>query len=74
MTLQQLGEVLNRMYTDAKNGEVVTMIHLFGIKYAKEITEAGFSKKDITKAAGINESYVTEINKGVNLSKYVVLK
>ena len=33
MTKQELGQVLYDMYENAKSGEKVTMIHLFGIKY-----------------------------------------
>jgi len=39
-----------------------------------EIEGLGISKKDIAKAAGIRESYGTEISKGVKLSKYVFVK
>ena len=44
------------------------MIHLFGVKYASEIEDIGVSKKDIAKAAGIKESYGTEIS---NRSKVI---
>ena len=43
-------------------------------EYASEIQDIGVSKKDIAKAAGIKESYGTEISKGVKLSKYVIAK
>ncbi|MCW2314134.1 HTH-like domain-containing protein [Rhodoferax antarcticus] len=74
MTLQQLGKVLNEMYFGAKDGETAAMVHLFGIKYAQAIRDSGASKKAIAKAANINESYGTEISKGVKLSQWVVLK
>ena len=74
MTLKQLGNELNKMYTDAPEKGAVTAIHLFGIKYANEINELGTSKKDVAKAAGIPESYGTEIGKGVRLAEYVTLK
>ncbi|PLA74975.1 hypothetical protein CYQ88_03500 [Hydrogenovibrio sp. SC-1] len=48
------------------------MIHLFGIKYATEIKNSNESMKSIEKAANINESYATEISKGVKLSKFVI--
>ncbi len=47
------------------------MIHLFGIKYADEIKESGIAPKEIAKDADINESYGTEISKGMKLKKYV---
>ena len=74
MTLQELGNILHNMYFDSEEGEAVAMIHLFGIKYANEINELGASKREIAKAAGIRESYATEISKGVKLSKYVHVK
>lgn len=74
MTISELGKVLNEMYSTALDGEAVVMIHLFGIKYADFIQESGISSKDIAIAADINESYGTEIRKGVNLAKYVIVK
>jgi len=71
MTLKELGEKLNKMYNNAPTGDSVAMIHLFGIKYANEISISQFSKKDIAIAGKIPESYGTEISKGVNLAKYV---
>ena len=74
MTLQQLAENLREMYLESNKGEAVVMIHLFGIKYAEEIKTAEVSMKAIALAAGINESYGTEIGKGVKLSKFVKIK
>jgi hypothetical protein len=74
MTLQELGKKLHEMYFDSVDGEAVAMIHLFGIMYAVEIQNSRESKKAIAKAAGIQESYGTEISKGVKLSKYVTAK
>ena len=50
------------------------MIHLFGIIYADEIKTAGVTPAAIIKAAGMQPSYATEVNKGMNLSKYLELK
>ena len=74
MDQYELGSILNGMYENAKTGETVLMIHLFGIKYASEIRKCKVSMKEIAKAANIPESYATEINKGVNLAKYVMVK
>jgi hypothetical protein len=71
MTIQELGSKLSEMYNNAPKGDSVAMIHLFGIKYSNEILKSKFSKKDIVKAARIQESYGTEISKGVKLAKYV---
>jgi 5-methylcytosine-specific restriction protein B len=74
MELQELGNILKDMYFNSPEKETVAMIHLFGIKYEKEISTLGSSFKDIAKAAGINESYGTEISKGAKLAKYVTIK
>jgi len=74
MTVAQLGAILREMYQKAPHGRQVTKIHLFGIKYADVITSNNFNIKDIVNISGINLSYVTEVNKGINLSEYVVPK
>ncbi len=74
MNENDLSEKLKKMYFDSKKGETATMVHLFGVKYAQEITECECSPKDIAKLAGIPETYGTEINKGRNLARYVVVK
>lgn len=71
MELKELGKKLSDMYNNAPSGDKVAMIHLFGIKYANEIKQYKYSKKDIAKEANIPESYLTEIMKGVKLAKYV---
>lgn len=72
MTLDEAAKILRKMYDEAPENEKAVQFHLFGIKYAEQI-------KDITKAkisilADLGKSYGAEINKGVNLAKYVVLK
>lgn len=75
MTEYQLAMILKDMY---QKGEVcreqTTMIHLFGIKYSSSIRDYGLSIKKILEYAQLPESYKTEINKGMKLSKYVVEK
>ncbi|ODW62841.1 hypothetical protein BBL91_22300 [Vibrio parahaemolyticus] len=71
MTLNELGSTLEEMYQNAPENESVAMIHLFAIKYAEQIKNLNTSCKSVAKAAGINESYGTEISKGIKLSKYV---
>ena len=36
--------------------------------------DSGASARDIVLAAGVNESYAVEVNKGMNLAKYVQLR
>ncbi|EKO3791396.1 hypothetical protein [Vibrio metschnikovii] len=74
MTLNELGDVLNHMYQNAPTNESVAMIHLFAIKYANQIKDLNVSCKSVAKAAGINQSYGTEISKGIKLAKYVSVK
>ena len=79
MNLKQLAEKLAEMYQNA-NDDKVAMIHLFGIRYADEIRLSGYNANDIIKTARLRngklmpDSYKTEINKGMNLSKYVIDK
>ena len=47
------------------------MIHLFGIKYGNVIINRNYKISDIIQASGINESYKTELSKGIKLGKYV---
>lgn len=72
MDNKELGGKLREMYTNASKGEAVAMIHLFGIKYAAEINKSKCSKKEIIKASGISESYLTELTKGVKLAEFVI--
>ena len=72
MDIKELGGKLREMYTNASKGEAVAMIHLFGIKYAAEINKSKFSKKEIIKASGISESYLTELTKGIKLAEFVI--
>jgi len=74
MKAETLGEILNFMYFNAKDKEKVVMIHLFGIKFAKEISACESSPTEIAKLVGIESSYGTEISKGRNLAKYVLAK
>ena len=77
MTAQELGKELANMYFTAKDGERVAMIHLFGIRFSKQILSNKISANEIIKYAKspdgsiVNISYFAEINKGVKLAKYV---
>ncbi|KQU13101.1 hypothetical protein ASG65_12190 [Bacillus sp. Leaf13] len=71
MTISELGNELRNMYNSAPEKEKATFIHLFGIKYGPIILKNKYSAGDIIKASGLNDSYKTEVRKGVNLSKYV---
>ena len=67
----ELGLELRRMYDTAPKGKQALAIHLFGIRFWREISRDKVNKKAILKAAGLPETYHSEISKGVNLGQYV---
>lgn len=69
-----LGNKLKEMYENAPHNEQVTMIFLFGIKYADVIRGNGYIAREIVEESGINENYATEVNKGIKMAKYVQIK
>ena len=73
MSLTELSNKLSDMYNNAQKGEQVTNIHLFGIKYATEIKQSPFSIQDILESSGLPKSYQAEVNKGIKLSKFVIV-
>lgn len=72
MTVNELGEILKNMYENAPNGDQVANIHLFGVKYAQVILDNNYKAIEIVRASKINESYATEVSKGIKLAKYVI--
>lgn len=74
MTTKELGLELREMYLNAPKGDAVAMIHLFGIKYADEISNFENPKNEIIQVSGISQSYITELSKGIKLAKYVIPK
>lgn len=74
MTENQLGRILREMYDNAPYGYQVANIHLFGVKYASIIINNKLKATDIIRASGLNQSYATEVSKGIKLSRYVIPK
>lgn len=70
----ELGMELRRMYDTAPKGNQAVAIHLFGIRFWRELSAGGVNKKAILRAAGLQESYHTEISKGQKLGQYVSIK
>lgn len=70
----ELAEILRSMYENAKRNEAVCQINLFGIMYAEELRKNGYAIKHILQLSGVSKGYLSEISKGVKLSKYVVLR
>ncbi len=71
MTIQTLATILRDMYDNAPKGEKSTMVHLFGIIYAKEIEANNISISELLELAGIKDSYNVEIRKGIRVGRYV---
>lgn len=70
----ELADKLRSMYENARRNEAVCQINLFGIIYATEIQTGGHKLKHIVELSGISKGYLTEISKGMKLSKYVALR
>lgn len=66
-TIQELGAILREMYSNAEDRMQVASIHIFGIKYGKNIVEKELRASDIIKVSGLNESYSTELQKALNV-------
>ncbi|MYB18472.1 MAG: hypothetical protein F4Y16_05735 [Holophagales bacterium] len=71
---QELARILRTMYEDAKRGQKVAMIHLFGIKYAEAIRGCDGSPAEIARLACGYPSYGVEINKGCVLADFVEIR
>ena len=70
MTVDEAARILRGMY-DAGEGRglMVTAIHLFGIRYADDLSR--LSIKEILLHAGMSDTYQTEVSKGIRLAGYV---
>lgn len=72
MTIEEASKLLADMYGNAADKEKLVSVHLFGIRYATELR--GMPLKEIAARAKIPLTYATEVNKGINLSRFVDLK
>ena len=72
MELRELAGLLREAYHNAPHLEKAVRVHLFGIKYAAELT--GRSIPTIVKLADLPKNWESEIRKGIALAKYVELK
>ena len=72
MTREELSAILSRMYDEAPRGKQVLAIHLFGIRHARDIAAAGASARAVVMGSTLANSYDTEVQKGMNLSRHVV--
>ena len=72
MTTNEAAQILHRMYANAPKGDQVAYIHLFGIKYDRDLDRLNIER--ILEEAKMPNSYKTEIRKGRRLAKYVEVK
>ncbi len=72
MTLKELSDALSNMYSNAKKGEQVLQIYLFGIKYYDKIKPMGI--KEVIIQAGLSPTYASELSKAIKIGKHVVLR
>ena len=64
--LEKLGEVLKAMYNGADYGKQVATLYLFVFLYAEHLIDI-YKSAEVIKAAGLNSSYSTEIDKAYNV-------
>lgn len=70
---EELGKILKDMYDNAQSGLQVASIHMFGIKYGRNIIEKGYKASEIIKAANMDDTkYGTELSKALNIYKCLV--
>ena len=69
---QELANELSRTYRNARKGDAVTMIHLFGITYANQLRKSEESIQRIVERSDIPDSYHREVHKGMKLARFVV--
>lgn len=65
-------EILCGVYDYAKLDEAVYQVNLFGIRDVEELKSGGCIIKQIVEFSGIQQGYVSKINKGMKLSRYMV--
>lgn len=70
-TVEKLGKILKEMYEKADEGFQVAAIHMFGIEYAPYFID-NFSPNAVIQASGINDSYSTELSKGIKIYRCLV--
>ncbi len=72
MTINEAAQILKHMYATAPNEDRDARIHLFGIRYDRELD--GLNIEQILERAQMPLGYEIEIRKGRKLAKYVDVK
>lgn len=70
-SLQELASILKDWYENPRSGSKTNAIHMFGIRYGKAIINGNHNVLGIIKAAQMEESYRTELNKGIAIYKNI---
>lgn len=69
-----LAGILWEKYQGASRNEAACQVHLFGIQYAEALRKCSWPLREIVKESGIGMGYLSEVNKGIKLARYVQLK
>ena len=73
-SIEEVGEMLKTMTEKAGANMKMCSIHMFGIKYGKPILNSGIKASKIIAAAGLNQSFATELQTGINIYKALINK
>lgn len=71
MKYDEAVRILAETYRSAPHGEKTVAVHLFGIRYAEELSHMDISHMDID---AIGKHYDGRIREGMKLAKWVKLK
>lgn len=74
MDAEELAAELRKQYDNASRNESACQIHLFGIRYARELQSCGVPLKRILELSGVSMGYLSEVSKGIKLARYVRLR
>ena len=70
MNVSEAARRLREQYDVGKRiGKATTAIHLFAVQHADSL--AGLPIGEVLRQAGLPDSYVTEVHKGIRLADYV---
>lgn len=72
-TLEEFGAILHDMYTNAEPGKQVAMLYIFVFTYGEHVVDV-YKSSELVQAAGIKDSFSTEIDKAYNIYRYAAKK
>ena len=68
-TVESLGRELRRRYDHAPRKEQTTAVLLFGLEHSEDVRRLGI--REVIEASGLRPGMKSELNKGVNLARYL---